>query len=56
LTYRRFDDVDVDQAQLAAYKMERLELLSVDDGGTRFKADDLNAFRKRYFQGFKDVA
>ncbi|KAI5370161.1 Putative RNA methylase domain, DNA methylase, N-6 adenine-specific [Septoria linicola] len=51
LTYRRLDDSEVDAQALAAYEMQKLQLQSDDDsGGT---ADDLNEFRKKYFQGFK---
>lgn len=54
LTYRRLPDSDVDEARLLSYKAKRLVLEDVSESGMKFKADDLNAFRRRYFQGFKD--
>ena len=56
LTYRRLRDSDVEEAELTAYRMKRLEFESIGDSGTNPRADDLNAFRKRYFQGFRDPA
>ncbi|KAF2214714.1 hypothetical protein CERZMDRAFT_36311 [Cercospora zeae-maydis SCOH1-5] len=51
LTYRRLEDARVDVQAVAAYQMQRLKLQSDDSDGT---ADDLNDFRRKYFQGFRE--
>ncbi|EME50414.1 hypothetical protein DOTSEDRAFT_69068 [Dothistroma septosporum NZE10] len=51
LTYRRLQDDSVDTIELAAYQTARLSLQA--DGNGKVTADDLNAFRRRYFQGFQ---
>lgn len=58
LTYRRLPDNQVDETAISAYTAQRLlaeetSQLSGSDGTGKFKADDLNDFRKRYFQGFR---
>ncbi|KAK5168032.1 uncharacterized protein LTR77_006599 [Saxophila tyrrhenica] len=53
LTYRRRHDSCVDGDAMLAYRAERLGLQSVNGVGT---ADDLNSFRRKYFQGFLDPA
>ncbi|KAK3708916.1 hypothetical protein LTR37_011246 [Vermiconidia calcicola] len=51
LTYRRRKDGDADQESLLAYNVERLALETESVSGT---AGELNAFRRKYFQGFRD--
>ncbi|CZT24673.1 related to TRM11 Catalytic subunit of an adoMet-dependent tRNA methyltransferase complex (Trm11p-Trm112p) [Ramularia collo-cygni] len=51
LTYQRLQDSSVDADSLIAYRTQRLELQGVNGDGS---ADELNAFRRKYFQGFKD--
>ncbi|EMF16942.1 tRNA guanosine-2'-O-methyltransferase [Sphaerulina musiva SO2202] len=51
LTYRRLHDNQVDAHALATYQMRRLQIHEESSTGT---ADDLNAFRRQYFQGFKE--
>ncbi|WPG99592.1 Hypothetical protein R9X50_00241000 [Acrodontium crateriforme] len=55
LTYRRLKDQDINQTELATYKEYR-KTMNNDEAtqGHRFSADDLNDFRRKYFQGFKD--
>ncbi|KAK5130215.1 hypothetical protein LTR08_002300 [Meristemomyces frigidus] len=55
LTYRRVRDGDVDQEQLITYKAQRLSLAEIPID-VNLGADDLNAFRRKFFQGFKDPA
>lgn len=53
LTYRRLDDNQVDARVLATYQMRRVQIHKESSmSGTT--ADDLNAFRRQYFQGFKE--
>ncbi|KAF7191263.1 tRNA (guanine(10)-N2)-methyltransferase [Pseudocercospora fuligena] len=53
LSYRRRKDSEIDEGSLSAYRLHRLQLQEdhVNNTGT---ADDLNDFRRKYFQGFKD--
>ncbi|QIX02155.1 hypothetical protein AMS68_007672 [Peltaster fructicola] len=54
ITYRRRCEAEVDQNALAEYQERRAVLLQ---GGTSTligDANDLNDFRKKYFQGFKE--
>ncbi|OQO12255.1 hypothetical protein B0A48_02896 [Cryoendolithus antarcticus] len=51
LTYKRIPDEEVDAEALAAVQLLRLQLES--NGHADLGANDLNAFRKKYFQGFK---
>ena len=53
LTYSRVVNAEVDQSKLASYHVRRLELQGALSNGTKSTADDLNHFRKKYFQGFK---
>lgn len=50
LTYRRLADADVNADELTARIAARLALDEVDRTSS---ASDLNAFRKKYFAGFK---
>ncbi|KAM3418761.1 hypothetical protein BST61_g4734 [Cercospora zeina] len=52
LTYKRLEDAHVDIQAVAEYQMQRLKLQSDDSDGT---ADDLNDFRRKYFQGFRET-
>ncbi|KAK4506855.1 hypothetical protein PRZ48_000588 [Zasmidium cellare] len=52
LTYRRRRDSEVDVDALAAYRMQRLDLQV--NGSKKSTADELNDFRRKYFQGFKE--
>ncbi|KAK4547445.1 hypothetical protein LTR36_001101 [Oleoguttula mirabilis] len=56
LTYRRKADAAVDQEQLLAYKAQRLVIAEGSQNDLKARADDLNAFRRKYFQGFKEQA
>ncbi|GIZ40717.1 hypothetical protein CKM354_000404500 [Cercospora kikuchii] len=51
LTYKRLEDADIDTQAAAAYQMQRLKIQAGDTDGT---ADDLNDFRRKYFQGFRE--
>ncbi|KAF2722829.1 tRNA guanosine-2'-O-methyltransferase [Polychaeton citri CBS 116435] len=53
IAYRRRRDEDVDQELLIAYLAQRQLVAESDRKGHKEKADDLNAFRKKYFSGFK---
>ncbi|CAK4033539.1 related to TRM11 Catalytic subunit of an adoMet-dependent tRNA methyltransferase complex (Trm11p-Trm112p) [Lecanosticta acicola] len=52
LTYKRLADASIDSDSMAIYRMQRLEYETHrSDGGAT--ADELNDFRRKYFQGFK---
>ncbi|KAK5690891.1 hypothetical protein LTR97_012054 [Elasticomyces elasticus] len=54
LTYRRLPDDQIDHSRLLAYQTARLALTTGDVPSLKATADDLNLFRKKYFQGFKE--
>ncbi|GAB7361059.1 hypothetical protein MBLNU230_g1099t1 [Neophaeotheca triangularis] len=54
LTYSRMPDGTVKPDDLLSYKASRLGLPGATIGH-RSTADELNGFRKKYFQGFKDT-
>ncbi|SMQ46086.1 unnamed protein product [Zymoseptoria tritici ST99CH_3D7] len=51
LTYRRLPDSRIDAEALVAYHAGRLAIQSSNGDGS---ADDLNTFRRQYFQGFRE--
>lgn len=58
LTYRKLPDEDVRVEDLEAWQMERMRrrqlgAMGSGGGGT---ADELNSFRKAYFEGFQKVS
>ncbi|KAL1587022.1 hypothetical protein WHR41_04141 [Cladosporium halotolerans] len=54
ITYRRLQDSEISQEALTAYGMQRLELQASNQTGETTRANDLNDFRKKYFEGFKN--
>ncbi|KAK3114788.1 hypothetical protein LTR53_006522 [Teratosphaeriaceae sp. CCFEE 6253] len=54
LTYRRRPDSACDPGELLVYRAARLALVAGSGLSSKATADDLNDFRKKYFQGFKE--
>ncbi|KAK0335947.1 hypothetical protein LTR02_001595 [Friedmanniomyces endolithicus] len=54
LTYRRVGDGEVDGEELGGYEAGRAALRDGEGVGSGATANDLNEFRKKYFQGFKE--